>query len=383
MDTIREHQPQKRATTHVWFVAALIAAVIVAALTGRAQEPRPLRLAIAGLVHGHVSGFLRAAQGRADVQIVGVFEQDATLLARYAERYTIPAQALFTDLGIMLERVTPEAVASFTNTRDHPSIVEAAAKRHVHVMMEKPLAVGNADAQRIRRAADSGGIQVLVNYETTWYPSHGAIWTVFKERHAAGEIRKMVALDGHNGPKAINVQPEFLDWLSDPVRNGAGALFDFGCYGANLMTWMMDNQRPLAVTAITQHFQPDVYPRVDDEATILLEYPRAQGIIQASWNWPFSRKDFEVYGDHGLAIATGGAGLRVALPKEPEHAVTPEPRAPDERDSISHLIAVVRGTRKPNALSSLENNLIATEILDAARESARTHARVALARTSR
>ena len=110
----------------------------------------------------------------------------------------------------------------------------------------------------------------------------------------------MVAMDGHSGPKEINVQPEFLDWLTDPVQNGAGALFDFGCYGANLMTWLMDNQRPIAVTAVTQHFQPDVYPRVDDEATILVEYPKAQGIIQASWNWPFNRKDLEVYGDHGL-----------------------------------------------------------------------------------
>jgi predicted dehydrogenase len=247
-------------------------------------------------------------------------------------------------------------------------------------MMEKPLAVSNADAQRIRRAAEAGGIQVLVNYETTWYPSHGAMWALLKERRAAGDIRKMVAMDGHNGPKAINVQPEFLDWLSDPVRNGGGALFDFGCYGANLMTWMMDGQRPIAVTAVTQHFQPSVYPRVDDEATILVEYPTAQGIIQGSWNWPFNRKDFEVYGERGLAIATGGAGLRVALPNEPEHAVTPEARPADERDSISHLTAVVRGARKPNALSSLENNLVVTEILDAARESARTHARVPLPR---
>jgi predicted dehydrogenase len=59
--------------------------------------------------------------------------------------------------------------------------------------------------------------------------------------------------------------------------------------------------------------------------------------------------------------------------------VTPGQRPPDERDPISHLIAVVRGTRKPNALSSLENNLIATEILEAARESARTRERVTLA----
>jgi predicted dehydrogenase len=359
----------------VMFLASLVPAA-------HAQEP-PLRLAIAGLVHGHVSGFLRAAQGRKDVEIVGVFDSDAVLLRKYAERYKLPDTALFTDLASMIDRARPEAIASFTNTYDHPAVVEAAASRGVHVMMEKPLAVSNAHAQRIRRAAEKGNIHVLVNYETTWYPSHGTMWTLIKERSMAGDIRKMVALDGHSGPKAINVQPEFLEWLSDPVKNGAGALFDFGCYGANLMTWMMDNRRPLAVTAITQQFQPDVYPRVDDEATILLEYDNAQGIIQASWNWPFNRKDFEVYGAHGLAIATGGSGLRVGFPKEPEHAVTPEPRAPDERDSISHLLAVVRGTRKPNALSSLENNLIATEILEAARESARTHSRVALAPSAR
>jgi predicted dehydrogenase len=349
----------------------------------RAQDPPRLRLAIAGLVHGHVSSFLRGAQGRKDVEIVGIFDADAALLRKYGTTFTLPESALFTDLTAMIDRAKPDAIASFTNPFDHPAIVEAAAARGVHVMMEKPLAVRNAHAQRIRRAAEKANIQVLVNYETTWYPSHGAMWTLIKERRAAGDIRKMVALDGHSGPKAMNVQPEFLDWLSDPVRNGGGALFDFGCYGANLMTWMMDNQRPLAVTAVTQHFQPDVYPRVDDEATILLEYPKAQGIIQASWNWPFNRKDFEVYGDHGLAIATGASGLRVALPKEPERSVTPDPRPADERDSISHLIAVVRGTRKPNGLSSLENNVIATEILEAARESARTRTRVTLGTAAR
>ena len=348
-----------------------------AGLPARAQE-KPLRLAIAGLVHGHVSGFLKSAQARNDVQIVGVYEPDPLLLRSYGEKYNLPRETLFTDLNQMLDLGRPEAIASFTNTRDHPVIVEAAAPRHLTVMMEKPLAVNNADAQRIKKAADAGKIHVLVNYETTWYPSHAAIWNLLKTKQAGGEIRKMVAMDGHNGPKAIDVQPEFLDWLSDPVRNGAGALFDFGCYGANLMTWLMDNQRPIAVNAVTQQFQPTVYPKVDDEATIVVEYPAAQGIIQASWNWPFSRKDFEVYADHGLAIATGGTGLRVALPKEPDHAVTPDPMPADERDSISHLIAVARGVRRPNALSSLENNLIATEILEAARESALTHQRVVL-----
>ena len=360
------------------FIAAC--ALGLAAAAPSRQPPPPLRLAIAGLVHGHVGSFLRGAQARQDVQLVGVFDPDPALLRSYAKQFKLPEAVLFTDLRAMIDKTTPEAIASFTNTADHPGVVEAAAARRIHVMMEKPLALGNADAQRIKRAADKAGIQVLVNFETTWYASHGAMWSLIKQRGELGEIRKMVAMDGHNGPQAIKVQAEFLDWLRDPVRNGGGALYDFGCYGANLMTWMMDNQRPIAVSATTQQFQPTVYPKVDDEATIVVEYPTAQGIIQASWNWPIGRKDFEVYGQRGWAIATGGNSLRVAQPKEPDHPVALDPLPADQRDSISHLLAVVRGTARPNALSSLDNNMIATEILDAARESARTRRRVVLQR---
>jgi predicted dehydrogenase len=335
-------------------------------------DEKPLRLAIAGLVHGHVDGFLRAAKTRPGVAIVGIAEPEPALHRRYAQRHGLPDAIFFTDVETMLDRVKPEAVASFTSTYDHPRVVEVCARRHIHVMMEKPLAVSVEHAQSIQRAAQAGGIQVIVNYETTWYRSHGGLWKFMKEERAAGEIRKIVAMDGHQGPKEIGVQEEFFGWLTDPVKNGAGALYDFGCYGANLMTWLMDGQRPLAVTAMTQRIKPHVYPRVDDEATVLVEYPKAQGIIEASWNWPFSRKDLDVYGESGYARALGGSVLRVRPPGQAEEeAVTPAELAADERDSLSYLAAVVRG-RKPSGLSSLENNLVVTEILEAARESARS-----------
>ncbi len=336
-------------------------------------QQAPLRVAIAGLAHGHVSGFLNNAAKRGDIKIAAIFDPDPALVASYGKRYNIGADGQFTDLGRMLDAVKPEAVATFTSTIDHAGVVEAAAQRHIPVMMEKPLAVDMKEGRRIQKAAASGKIPVIVNYETTWYRSHGDIWKIFKEQKAAGDIRKMVAMDGHEGPQEIHVQPEFFAWLTDPVKNGAGALFDFGCYGANLMTWLMDNQRPLKVTALAQTNKPAIYPKVDDEATILVEYPKAQGIIQGSWNWPFSRKDFEVYGATGYAIATGGNNLRVRLPGEKaEETRTPGELPADERDSISYLTAVARGRIKPSGLSSLENNLIVTEILSAARESVRT-----------
>jgi len=360
-------------------IRTLIAVLFCSAVLPAQTPEKPLRLAIAGLVHGHVSGFLRAAKARKDIEIVAVFDPDAALTASYGKSNGFAPELLFQNLGVMLDKVKPEAVATFTSTFDHAMVVEACAARKIPVMMEKPLAVNMTQARAIQKAAASSGIPVMVNYETTWYKSHGEIWKLIHEQKAAGEIRKMVVMDGHQGPKEINVQPEFFGWLTDPVKNGAGALFDFGCYGANLMTWLMDNQRPLAVTAIAQTNKPAIYPKVDDEATILVQYPKAQGIIQASWNWPFSRKDFEVYGASGYAIATGGDGLRVRLPNQrAEEVRKPGDLPAAEADSISYLIGMARGKFKPGGLNSLENNVMVVEILQAARESVRTGKKVTL-----
>ncbi|HTV02972.1 MAG TPA: Gfo/Idh/MocA family oxidoreductase [Luteitalea sp.] len=337
----------------------------------------PLRVAVAGVVHGHVNGIVKAAQARPDVTLVGVYEPDAALRDKFGERYGIPAAARFASLDTLITTAKPEALLVNTNTFDHLAVVEVAAKHGVHVMVEKPLAVSIDHARKIEAAA-RGKIHVLTNYETTWYRSHRAIWRMMHEGKTGGRIRKIVAMDGHHGPKEIGVQPEFFDWLTDPVRNGAGALYDFGCYGANIATWLLDNERPLRVTAVTQRNKPAIYPKVDDEATIVLEYAGAQAIVQGSWNWPDHRKDLEVYTESAAAWATGGAALRAKVRGKPIAEASVEEWPADERDVLSYLSAVVRGRLKPSGPTSLENNVIVSEILDAARESARTGKTVTL-----
>ena len=117
-----------------------------------------------------------------------------------------------------------------------------------------------------------------MNYETTWYASNQAAYDEVRDGRL-GEIRRVVVHDGHQGPKEIGVPPEFLSWLTDPEQNGAGALYDFGCYGVDLMTWMMHGETPLTVTAVVNHDKPQIYPRVDDDSTIVLQYPHAQAVI--------------------------------------------------------------------------------------------------------
>jgi predicted dehydrogenase len=328
-----------------------------------------LRVGIVGLVHGHASGFFAQSLRRPDIQIVGIFEPDRQVFSSYQSHFPLDQALLFTNLEEMLQQTRPQAVLVYTNTLDHRKVIEVCAHRGIHVMVEKPLAVSMEDARAIEHAAKQGRIHVLVNYETTWYRSNQMAYELVREK-AIGEIRKVVIHDGHRGPKEIGVQPEFLAWLTDPKLNGGGALFDFGCYGADLMTWLMNGQRPDTVTAITQRIKPDAYPRVDDEATIVLTYPKAQAIIQASWNWPFDRKDIEVYGQTGYAITVLSNDLRVRRGASQEERVAATPLPPPYDDSLSYLQAVLSGQVPSAGPSSLETNLIVMEILDAARRSA-------------
>lgn len=329
----------------------------------------PLRVAIAGMVHGHVEGFLQHSLHRPDIQIVGFAEADQQVAARYAAQFSLDRKLIFADLEAMLQKTHPQAVLAYTNTYDHRKVVEICARHGVPVMMEKPLAVSAEDARAIAEAARKGKIQVLVNYETSWYRSNHAAYDMVHDK-SIGDIRKVVVHDGHQGPKEINVAPEFLAWLNDPKLNGGGALYDFGCYGADLMTWLMDGQRPISVSAVTQQIKPETYPRVDDEATIILTYPKAQAILQPSWNWPFDRKDMEVYGQTGYVITVRRDDVRVRLKGGEEHLMPAKPVPAPYDDSLSLLRAVVLDGAAPGAPSSLETNLIVAEILDAARRSA-------------
>jgi glucose-fructose oxidoreductase len=355
--------------------------ILLAFLVAGAAYAAPLRVGIIGLVHGHAAGFLNGsalvpaggAMHRPDVEIVGVVEPDQQLFDRYARRFHWPANLHFSSIAEMASHAHPQAVLIFTNTAGHTKAVEECARLGIHAMMEKPLAVSYKDALAMADAARRGHIHVLVDYETSWYASNTAAHNLLTQG-ALGPAVKVVFRDGHSGPKAIHVQPEFFAWLTNPKLNGAGALYDFGCYGADLMTWLMKGEAPVSVTAVTKQLQPDVYPKVDDEADVLLNYSNAVAILQASWDWPFNVKEMDVYGRTGYAKAldSNRLELRRAGEREPQATTPARPNAPYD-DPLHYLEAVVRGEiSEEGSLSSLKTNLIVSEILDAARRSAQS-----------
>ena len=346
-----------------------------------ATAGEPIRVAIVGLVHGHVRGFLQALPKNTDARLVAIVEPDKALAEQYASKYQLDRKLFYTDEERMLTEQHPDAVLVYTTIRDHRRAIEVAARHGVSSMVEKPLSTTMEDALAIRAAAREHHVQVLVNYETTWYSSNAeALQEV--EGGKLGEVRKVVVHDGHEGPKEIGVGPEWLPWLTDPAQNGAGALFDFGCYGADLMTVLMRGETPVSVTAVAQTDKPDTYPHVDDDATVIVRYPKAQAVLMPSWDWSFARKDMEVYGVGGYAITVGPDHLRVRYRGEKADALIAAPELPTSRqNSLGYLAAVLHGQIKADGdLSALDTNMVVMQILDAARESARTGRTVGLKR---
>jgi len=341
----------------------------------------PVRIGIAGLSHSHVIPLLRNLD-RDDILIVGIAESNPDLSKRYAEKYGIDRDLLFGSLDEMLEQTKPEGVITFTYIFDHFKVVEACAPLGIHVMVEKPLAVTTAHSERMSELSKKHGIMVLTNYETSWYPSNYAGFEMISEGEL-GELRKIIVYDGHKGPKEINVNSEFMEWLTDPVLNGGGAVTDFGCYGADLITWIMKGEKPLSVFADLKQYKPDVYPSVDDDATIVLSYPTMEGVIHASWNWPFNRKDMYVYGTTGYIFIDDSETIRYRLDeKSTEHIKkVPLSDAPFN-DPFAFFAAAIEGELEvgPTDLSSLEVNTIVVEILEAARESSKTGRKIHLVR---
>jgi len=332
------------------------------------------RLAVVGLDHDHVWGLLRDIQQEPDAELIAIADPHPELVERARKRVP-PSVQFFSDYVKMLDEAKPEAVIVATENDKHLEILRECAKRHIHYSTEKPMATNAADAREMERLANQAGIKVMVNYWNAWVaPTHELYHRVHD--HLLGPVQRIIVQYGHQGPKEIGVSKYFADWLYDPVKNGGGAVMDFGCYGAEWAVWLKG--RPTRVSAVTQKLKIEQHNAVDDDATIVLDYPDGTAIIEASWDWPYSMGQAQVFGPKGSLLATrndlffrspadnaskvGLEGERIALDPAPKATSNP----------ISYFVDCIRNNKPIEDPLSMKLNVQVMEILDAARESART-----------
>ena len=363
--------------SRILIVAFTLLALLGAADVNEAQSvssAAKTRLAVVGLDHDHVWSLLKDIAGESSAELVAVAEADPALVSRAQKE--VPASVKFySDYVAMLDQAKPEAVIVTTSNDRHLEILRQCAKRHIHYSTEKPMATNAADAREMERVAREANIKLMVNYWNAWVaPSHDLFHRV--RAGEVGPIQKIIVQYGHRGPKEIGVTQQFASWLYDPAKNGGGAIMDFGCYGAELSVWLKG--RPARVYATTRKLKVEQNNKVDDDATIVLDYPDSTSIVEASWNWPYTKDQVEVFGPKGSLLARRNSLLhRSADAHGPNVApdgesVTLSPLPKETSNPISYFVDCIRNNKPIEDPISAQLNVQVMEILDAARESART-----------
>ncbi|MGB9604543.1 MAG: Gfo/Idh/MocA family protein [Bryobacteraceae bacterium] len=324
------------------------------------------KIAVIGLVHSHVWGHLGRMASNQPAQLVGIAEPNAELVAE--AKKLAPEARYFSDYRQMLDEARPDIVWAFVENNRHLEIVQACAPRKVHVMFEKPLAATHKEALAIEQLAKRHGIQVMTNYQMAWWP------TQYAARHVAasgelGKVWRLHGIVGHGGPGSTGVRSKyFFEWLTDPVRNGGGALVDFGCYNAIWALWYLG--RPATVYAQANRLQPERFPRVEDNSTIVLTYPEGVAILEGSWDLPRGFQDLEVFGRQGSLYVTRDS---VEVRKGKETTRAPVQSLPPERaEPIAYMVHCLRNNQPVEGMVGLPMNVQVLEILDAAKESIST-----------
>jgi predicted dehydrogenase len=335
-----------------------------------------LRVGILGLSHDHVWGNLAALAAGEHGRVVAAADPDPRLRERLTGAH--PGVEALASHEALLDRKDLDAVLVFADNRGSVELGVQALGRGFPVMVEKPMAADLAGAEALLSASRAAGRPLMVNWPTAWRPAlrHGL------ELVRAGAVGLPVQLShrgGHAGPREFGCSPQFCDWLYDPARSGGGALVDYCGYGAILCHAILG--RPASVTAVSACLRKEDLP-AEDNAIVLLRYPRALALLEASWTQIGGEPGFAmiVYGDAGTALVhqprptregqTVGVGQVQLVTRDGSQWIDPPPLPTDQRDGPTYFLSRVRDGRPVEGLCAPEAGRDVQEILDHALRSA-------------
>lgn len=343
-----------------------------------------LRVGVLGLHHDHVWPNL-VALARGDLgSLVAAADPDPRLRERLEG--THGGVATHPTYEALLERADLDAVLVFADNRTSAELGVRALRRGLPVMIEKPMAADLAGADALLAAGRASGLPLMIDWPTAWRPAlrHGC---ALVRAGAVGEPVQLSHRGGHAGPREFGCSPQFCAWLYDPDRNGGGALVDYCGYGAILCRTLLG--RPLTVTAVTGRLRKDGL-RAEDNAVVVLRYPRALGLLEASWTQIGGEPAFAmiVYGDAGTLVVhqpkaaregeKAGPGRLQLVTGEKSDVIDPPPLPADERDGPTYFLSRVRDGRPVDGLCAADVARDAQEVLAAALRSSASGHQVAL-----
>ena len=358
------------------------------------MPPTKIRVGIVGFGHMHINDVMRQFAELDEVQLVAAADtvaeppevSNATFTrawnARYAQE-SIGIRVLYPTYQEMLEREQFDVVLVYCEIARHAEVVEAVARYGCRIVVEKPMADTMANGLRIVRAAREAGIDLFVNWPSTWMPAVRMAYELL----ASGAIGRVLGVKyrgGHTGPLGAGAQHQGVaasaSELTDQDRSlawwyragtGGGALLDYASYGACLAYWFF-GEPASAVTALAANLGHP-YATVEDNAVVVVRFPSGMAVCEASWTQigPGITPGPIVYGERGTLVVQRSGGrswIEIQRSGSSDAVEVVEPRSlPVGRQNIAQeVVSCVRTGVPMHETLSPGFNLQPMAILDAA-----------------
>ena len=330
-----------------------------------AKKAKKIRVGVLGMTHDHVWGNLADLKKSDLGELVAAADPNEELRAKVQKEYG--CKQVFDSYEGLLEETELDAVYVFGDNATGADLAAMAAANGLHVLVEKPMASNLDGADHMLAAARGSGVTLMINWPFAWWPQLQKAMAMAQ----AGEIGKLFSVkyrSAHAGPKELGCTPYFYNWLYDAHLNGAGALMDYGCYGSALARYLLG--QPSRVTGVVGRLQKD-YITLDDNAVIIMQYPRAIAMTEASWTQIGHMTSYVavIYGSDGtLLVEPGNQGRLLLATREHEDGIEVDvPPLPAELQNASaYFLSRIAQNLPVEGLCSAEVSRDAQEILEAA-----------------
>jgi predicted dehydrogenase len=304
-----------------------------------------IRFGIVGLVHDHLwpvwgEGYLNQLKKCKEVEIVAAADGNQYLREKIEKEFGI--SRVYPSFEELIKREEIDAVMLSLPNDERADATEMAASLNLHVITDKPMAATLDQAERMLNIQKATNIKMLIDWPSAWTPGlHKANSLV--EQGVIGNVFQLRLRLGNPGPEYHGCTEYFLEWLFNEKKSGGGVLIDGCCYGANVCRWFMGY--PKAVIGLGGRYVKDNIS-AEDNAIILMEYPKAMGIAEGSWSQYSADTPGSLYPSNGQVVIYGSKG---AIVVDKVNHVEPNPiiliSEQNQRGEVIEVPPLPRGQR--------------------------------------
>jgi predicted dehydrogenase len=300
---------------------------------------------------------LKAIGNMDGIRASAVADINLTQAQSCAERYDLKA---YQDYRQMIDEVRPDIAIIALPHFLHKEAALYGLNNGCHLLLEKPMALNEAECKEIMEAAESNGRMILVGHTQQFLNQNLKAKALIRK----GELGKLIMInDKRHGPYFVEKRP---GWFLDRAKSGGGIVFNLGAHSIDKIQWLTDS-RIVRVKANLSYLN-ESYPDIEGSASMLLETSTGVSCtVNLSGYEGIRSEETELVFEHGMIKIINHHSVWIS--KDGTYAEVPDEKAVDPFElQLLDLMDSIQTGQQPYASGEYAQSVV--RVIEAVYESA-------------